>query len=539
MRISTTQLYTEATRNMLEGQSKLADIQSKIASGKNFTSLVEDPVGVSQVVNLKRELAQFEVFDTNIDATRRRLELEESTLDQLNIAVTRSQELLLQASNGTLTDADRTSISYELDELVKYAASLMNTQDAKGEYIFAGSKGTTPAYVLNGDGTYTYQGDDTRKQIQVGSSQFLDSTDTGKYLFESIQGDVSLTLLGGASNPSLASSLGELSITDQSEFERFMRQTGDLRLSVTEGDLGQLYYSVRDSSNQFVTDADGTELAFIPYYDGTNPLGLEVSLNLPGSTVPITLPSSLTAYGVASDDINNPEVTITGDGADFFAVDPSLNEPDTESFVGLYVNNAPGPFSVEVTYTAATTQYAYTVVNANGDPVPFMDSDPNDDIIEIGGWSVQMSAGTADYLAEFELVLDPAEEVSFRLEQPKGNLLNALADSAQALKTLSARSNEERLELKERLSSALGNLGSVQERFSQSVAGIGARLNTMESAQFSNLDFKLLTESTLSAVEDVDYASAATELAKRQLALEASFASFAKIQGLSLFNYIN
>jgi len=535
MRISTTQLYTEATRNMLEGQSKLADIQSKIASGKKFTSLAEDPVGASQVVNLKRELAQFEVFNSNIDATRRRLELEESTLDQLNIAVTRSQELLLQASNGTLTDADRTSISYELDELVKYAASLMNTQDAKGEYIFAGSKGTTPAYVLNGDGTYTYQGDDTRKQIQVGSSQFLDSTDTGKYLFESIQGDVSLTLLGGASNPSLASSLGELSVTDQSEFERFMRQTGDIRLSVTEGELGQLYYSVRDSSNQFVTDADGTELAFIPY-DGTNPLGLEVSLNLPGSTVPITLPSSLTAYGVASDDINNPEVTITGNGADRFAGAPSLNEPDTEGFVDLYVNNAPGPFSVEVTYTAATSQYAYTVVNAKGDPVPFIDSNG---IIEIGGWSVQMTAGTADYSAEFELVLDPAEEVSLRLEQPTGNLLNALADSAQALKTLSATSNEERLELKERLSSALGNLGAVQERFSQSVAGIGARLNTMESAQFSNLDFKLLTESTLSAVEDVDYASAATELAKRQLALEASFASFAKIQGLSLFNYIN
>jgi len=82
-------------------------------------------------------------------------------------------------------------------------------------------------------------------------------------------------------------------------------------------------------------------------------------------------------------------------------------------------------------------------------------------------------------------------------------------------------------------------LSAIQERYSQAVAGLGARLNAVDSAEFANGDFKLLTEATLSSVVDLDYASAATELSKRQLALEAAYSSFAKIQGLSLFNYIN
>jgi len=79
----------------------------------------------------------------------------------------------------------------------------------------------------------------------------------------------------------------------------------------------------------------------------------------------------------------------------------------------------------------------------------------------------------------------------------------------------------------------------VEQRISEAVASMGGRLNVLDSTELSNSDFKALTQTTLSSVEDLDYASASTELAKRQLALEASFASFAKIQGLSLFNYID
>ena len=102
MRISTTQLFNETTRNMMSGQSSLADIQNKISSGKNFQSLAEDPVGANRVVNLKRELSQLETFQQNIDSTRRRLSLAETTVADINTSITRARELVIQSGNGAV-----------------------------------------------------------------------------------------------------------------------------------------------------------------------------------------------------------------------------------------------------------------------------------------------------------------------------------------------------------------------------------------------------------------------------------------------------
>ena len=48
----------------------------------------------------------------------------------------------------------------------------------------------------------------------------------------------------------------------------------------------------------------------------------------------------------------------------------------------------------------------------------------------------------------------------------------------------------------------------------------------------------LRLKSTLSDVEDLDYAEAATRMNKEMMALEAAMSSFSKISGLSLFDYI-
>ena len=552
MRISTSQLYTDSTRNMLEGQSKLADVQSKISSGKNFTTLAEDPVAANQVVNLKRELAQFDVFATNIDATSRRLDLEETTLDQISNAVTRSRELVIQAANGTLTDADRIAISYELEELVEFAASLMNTRDAKGEYIFSGSKGTTQTYIKNDDGSYTYQGDDTRRQIQVGSTQYLESTDTGQYLFEAVPGLPEIQVLGEGLNTALAGAVTNYEITDPVAFERFMRSTGDQKLSVTEGAGGTLYYSLRDSLGGLVLDTANQPIEMRPY-TCSDPDQLSQTISVQGATLTLALPSKLTNVD-PNLDLNDAEIAIGGEAAalvtNAVAAAPGTN--DIGSFVDFYADqtNNPGPFTITATENSGALDYQ--LIDRNGDEVLDNSGPPGAPILSVsgddltfGGWTFTFNS--ADALAQldvgesisFDLTLVESEAVTLRYEEPKTNILSTLSDVTEALRNSTTTDPAEKADLSAKLGLALDNLTAVQERFSQAVAGIGARLNTMDSARFSNEDFRLLTRETLSSIEDLDYASASTELAKRQLALEASYASFAKIQGLSLFNYIN
>ena len=74
------------------------------------------------------------------------------------------------------------------------------------------------------------------------------------------------------------------------------------------------------------------------------------------------------------------------------------------------------------------------------------------------------------------------------------------------------------------LSLAIAQTGSDQ-------AVVGAQLDVIEETA-------LRLKSTLSDIEDLNYAEAVTRMNKEQLALEAAMGSFAKISGLSLFDYI-
>ena len=551
MRISTAQIYTQATQSMMEGQTRLAEIQAKIGSGKNFTSLAEDPVGANQVVNLTRELAQIDMFGSNIDSTRRRLELEETTLDAFNIAADRLRELTVQASNGVLTDADRISISYEMDELASYFANLMNTRDAKGEFIFAGSKGTTQTYSLDANGRYVYNGDQTVRQIQVASSQFVESTDSGFDLFESVYADPEIAVLGGDDNISLGSALSSLDVTDPARFENFFRSTGDLRVSVTEGNGTQSYYSVTDSSGNPITTTDGQTLDMVAY-DNTSAVARQVTLSIAGAELSLQLPEALSTYpdpdSAGTLDLNDPTVRVTTDAAtaptvtvnntenhaDFMkAVGGSIEIRSVDTGGGVYAYQAfQADGTTQITGATLPPSLAVTDGAYTGDTLTFSTPDG-------AALTVVMPASAADGTESVTLDFAAAETVSLKLEKSKGNVVNTLLDSVDAIRELTASNENEKAQLTEQLNTLLSNVTATQERIGESLARIGARVNAIDSAESSNLDFRLLTQQTLSAVEDLDYASASTDLARRQLALEASFASFAKIQGLSLFNYIN
>lgn len=71
-----------------------------------------------------------------------------------------------------------------------------------------------------------------------------------------------------------------------------------------------------------------------------------------------------------------------------------------------------------------------------------------------------------------------------------------------------------------------------------SLAEVGADQNVVQS-QLDVLDETALRlKSTLSDLEDLDYAEAVTRMNKEMMAMEAAMGSFAKISGLSLFDYI-
>lgn len=69
-------------------------------------------------------------------------------------------------------------------------------------------------------------------------------------------------------------------------------------------------------------------------------------------------------------------------------------------------------------------------------------------------------------------------------------------------------------------------------------AGIGARLNNVQSINEINQDFKLQLETVLSDTQDLDYAEAITRFNQQLTALQAAQQAFVKTSGLSLFQYL-
>ncbi len=88
------------------------------------------------------------------------------------------------------------------------------------------------------------------------------------------------------------------------------------------------------------------------------------------------------------------------------------------------------------------------------------------------------------------------------------------------------------------IGSALQNLDQASQNILTVRAGIGSRLNEVDSLKSVNSDLNIQYDQTLSNLQDLDYAKTITDLTRGQTQLQASQQSFAKVSQLSLFNYL-
>ncbi len=108
------------------------------------------------------------------------------------------------------------------------------------------------------------------------------------------------------------------------------------------------------------------------------------------------------------------------------------------------------------------------------------------------------------------------------------NLVSALTPSSGASPTATA----------DAINRAIEALDQAQNTVSLVQSQVGSRLQTIDSQNSTNSSMQLQLQSSVSNLQDLDYAAAATTLQQQMTALQAAQQSFARIAGLSLFNYI-
>jgi len=187
MRIATLQSFNLGLNAILDNQAAVNTTQQQVSSGRRVLTPADDPIASTKILQLQQDLAQRDQYDRNMTAAENRLNLEEATLSSVTDALTRIQELTVNAGSGTLTITDRQAISAEISQLEKHLASLFNTKDPNGEYIFGGFKGAAPPFQQADTGRYEYAGDEGQRYLSIGDTTRVATGDNGKALFVDVR----------------------------------------------------------------------------------------------------------------------------------------------------------------------------------------------------------------------------------------------------------------------------------------------------------------------------------------------------------------
>ncbi|MGM0477231.1 MAG: flagellar hook-associated protein FlgL [Pseudomonadota bacterium] len=97
---------------------------------------------------------------------------------------------------------------------------------------------------------------------------------------------------------------------------------------------------------------------------------------------------------------------------------------------------------------------------------------------------------------------------------------------------------EKRAKAQMEMDNALIEVTNAMDNILNARAGIGARINSVDSQSYVNDAYSLQMEETLSGIEDLDYASATGELNMKMVGLQAAQQVYSKLKDMSLFNYV-
>jgi flagellar hook-associated protein 3 FlgL len=152
----TTQMTASMTLNDLQQSlNRLDTTQQQLSSGKKINQPSDDPYGTSQAMNLNGQLSALNDYTNNITDGTAWTQQATTSLGDIDSMVQRVRELVVQASNGTYTQADLNASAAEVNQLIDAVKQEANAS-YNGQYIFSGTSTGTAPYQTGA--TDTYQG---------------------------------------------------------------------------------------------------------------------------------------------------------------------------------------------------------------------------------------------------------------------------------------------------------------------------------------------------------------------------------------------
>jgi flagellar hook-associated protein 3 FlgL len=187
MRVANKTIYDTVTYNLSNYTQGLNQANEIVSSGKRINNLSDDPVGLTQALNVKSTISNLEQMQRNISTGNSWLVSSESALTHVQDILSETKTLCIQMANATIDSVQRVSAAETVRNLFDEIVSLANTNIA-GSYIFSGSKTDTTPFSEDG----TYNGNSNAFTVKIGKDTTVEVGSDGGALF----GDI-LSTMGG------------------------------------------------------------------------------------------------------------------------------------------------------------------------------------------------------------------------------------------------------------------------------------------------------------------------------------------------------
>jgi flagellar hook-associated protein 3 FlgL len=182
-------IFQGLTDKLANNAADMAQLQSQIATGNNYAtpSDAADIVGRVQAVESRLKTLEADTkavtrVKVGADAQARALEIAAEVMDRL-------KEIAFRGANDPQPQAVLETLAEEVAGIKRSLVDLANMRDADDRYVFGGARSGEIPYVLNADGSVTYEGSTSPLRVRVNDASYEDAAVPGVGVWKSIPRD--------------------------------------------------------------------------------------------------------------------------------------------------------------------------------------------------------------------------------------------------------------------------------------------------------------------------------------------------------------
>jgi flagellar hook-associated protein 3 FlgL len=188
MRLSTNTIYQTGITRISELQSEQSRLHSQIATGKRILTPSDEPLGASRSIDIANSQAMNNQYTKNRQIANTNLTDLDTSLGSITEQLV-SDKTNLVGSAGTMTANQRSVLAINLTSSLNALIGLANTQDASGNYLYAGYQNKTKPFTATATGA-TYNGDSNQQYLQVDGQRQMVVNAPGDSVFQANGNDV-------------------------------------------------------------------------------------------------------------------------------------------------------------------------------------------------------------------------------------------------------------------------------------------------------------------------------------------------------------